>query len=268
MPVSYSDLIGSIAETGKNAYALTITPDWMQGRTTYGGLTAALCLHAAEPLAEGRPLRSAQIAFIGPVGGPVSLRANVLRIGKNTAFIGADLFGETGDIAARATFIFGVNRPGKTTPPYDLIAPDVPRADEIDLAMPRGAGPSFIQNFDVVFADGGLPMSGAEKGENALWLRHADRSVPNTAVSLLALGDAPPPAALSTYKTPVRISSMNWSIDVLTDTFETEDNWWLQRMTAQTLGDGYSAQSMTLWNTDGTPVMASRQTVAVFEVPS
>lgn len=265
MPVSYTDLIGAIAETGDNAYALTIPPDWMQGRTTYGGLTAALCLHAAEPLAEGRPLRSAQIAFIGPVGGPVSLRADVLRVGKNTAFIGADLLSESGDISARATFIFGHSRDTQKHLAHGLPAPAVPRPEDIVLKMPRGTGPAFIGNFDVLYAGGTLPMSGAEKGDNSLWLRHADRNVQDTAQSLLALGDAPPPAALSLYNTPVTISSMNWSIDVLTDTFETEDNWWLQRMTAQTLENGYSAQDMTLWNASGQPVMASRQTIAVFE---
>jgi len=69
---------------------------------------------------------------------------------------------------------------------------------------------------------------------------------------------------MSMFTTPIKISSMNWSIDMLTDTFETEDNWWLSRSTVQTLADGYSAQAMSLWNTKGEPVMLSRQTIAVF----
>lgn len=266
MPTSYTDLLASITQTSQTSFALTIPADWMQGHTTYGGLTAALCLKAAEPLAGDKPLRSAQIAFIGPVGGPITVKAEILRVGKSAAFIGADLFSETGDIAARATFIFGAGRPANRKVPAGLPAPDVPKAEDIDLAMPRGTGPAFISNFNVVFAKGAIPFSGAETSDNTLWLRHADRAVVDNAVNLLALGDAPPPAAMSLFKTPANISSMNWSIDVLTEDFQTDDNWWLQQMTAQTLENGYSAQAMTMWNTRGEPVMISRQTVAVFEL--
>lgn len=57
------------ARTEGDGTIYTITEEWMQGRTTYGGLSAALCLagtlsaHADLP-----PLRSAQVAFIGPAG--------------------------------------------------------------------------------------------------------------------------------------------------------------------------------------------------------
>jgi len=61
----------------------------MQGRTTYGGLSAALCLKAAEGLAEGAALRSAQIAFVGPVGGDVRIKTDVLRRGKSAVYINA-----------------------------------------------------------------------------------------------------------------------------------------------------------------------------------
>ncbi len=262
--INYSDLIASIQENGANTFAVHIPAEWMQGRTTYGGLSAALCLKAARPLAEGIPLRSAQIAFIGPVGGDVVMKAHVLRIGKSARFIGADILAPDGSIATRATFIFGAERKTAQTIAPRLPMPDLPPPRDIPSFMPAGVGPSFIHNFEVLLAKGERPFSGGKSGENFLWMRHADRSVPDSATALLALGDAPPPAAMSVYTTPLRISSMNWSIDVLTDKFETDDNWWLSRATAQTLSDGYSAQAMAMWNTKGEPVMVSRQTIAVF----
>ena len=45
-----------------------IPSDWLQGRTAYGGLSSALALHAAQGIEPDLPpLRSAQIAFIGPL---------------------------------------------------------------------------------------------------------------------------------------------------------------------------------------------------------
>ncbi|MFX8098522.1 acyl-CoA thioesterase domain-containing protein, partial [Acinetobacter baumannii] len=39
-------LAGAVAEG--DSWRLTIPADWMQGRTTYGGLSSAIALHAAQ----------------------------------------------------------------------------------------------------------------------------------------------------------------------------------------------------------------------------
>jgi hypothetical protein len=84
------------------------------------------------------------------------------------------------------------------------------------------------------------------------------------AVSLLALADAPPPAAMSMFKEPGRISSMTWMAEFLTEDIETTDRWFLARHVAQTARNGYSSQEMLLWNKDRQPIMIGRQTIALF----
>jgi len=71
-------------------------PDaWKQGRTAYGGVSAALCLTAARAaLDDQRPLRSALIGFVGPAAGPVSVSAEPLRSGRNASSVRARLSGE------------------------------------------------------------------------------------------------------------------------------------------------------------------------------
>ena len=65
-------------------FATAIPEDWMQGRTSYGGFSAALALEAARGLAPDLPpLRSAQVSFVGPLSGEVEVRARMLRRGKN-----------------------------------------------------------------------------------------------------------------------------------------------------------------------------------------
>ena len=47
--------------------SLAIPPDWMQGRTAYGGLQGALVVAAMQrQVEEGLPLRSLQMSFIAP----------------------------------------------------------------------------------------------------------------------------------------------------------------------------------------------------------
>ena len=63
--MSLVDILAA-AETGENTLTADLPDTWMQGRTAYGGLTAAIALEAAmRSQADLPPLRSAQTAFVG-----------------------------------------------------------------------------------------------------------------------------------------------------------------------------------------------------------
>lgn len=262
--MKYTELLASLRrDAATGALEADIPESWMQGRTTYGGLSAALSLEAALPLAEGVPVRSAQIAFIGPVGGTVQVTPTLLRRGKNTVFIGADLTGEQG-IAARAIFAFGARRESALDF-SDMIMPDVAAPEDGPKFFPEDRPrPKFAEHFNVRLMAGARPVSGAADADIALWMRHKDEAAPVDATALLAIGDAPPPAAMAMMKQPGAISSMTWMTEFLTDDITTTDGWFLARHTAQLVRDGYSSQAMKMWNRDGAPIMAGRQTIAVF----
>lgn len=260
--MDFTALIGSGKQTDPDTLSFHIPEDWMQGRTTYGGLTAALCLRAALPLSGARPVRSAQVAFVGPVSGNVSCQATLLREGKNTVFASVRMHGSDG-IAAEAIFAFGTNRESSLDF-ANLTAPDLPQPDLLPSYFSGDRRPAFTRHFNMRLARGERPISGATSGDICLWMRHRDPAVTPDAVSLLAIADAPPPAAMSMLTAPARISSMTWMAEFLTDQIETKDGWFLARHVADTARDGYSSQSMTMWNTSGQPVMVGRQTIAVF----
>lgn len=261
--MNYSDLIASVSLAEGTARTVSVPETWKQGRTAYGGLTAALCLEAAAPLAAGLPIRSAQIAFVGPVSGTVTCRPEVLRQGKNTVFISTRMTGEDG-VLAECIFTFGAPRASTLDFAY-LQPPEVPPVDKTGHYFGReGKGPTFAQNFDLRFAGGSVPMSGAAEADVSIWMRHRDPATPNDAIALLALADAPPPAAMAMFTAPARISSMTWMTEFLTEDISTEDRWFLARHTAQTARNGYSSQQMVMWNTAGQPVMIGRQTIAIF----
>jgi acyl-CoA thioesterase len=259
----FTALMSSMTRSG-DGWAVSVSDDWLQGRTVYGGLAAALCMQAAlNEFGAVPPLRSAQIAFVGPAPGPLQLRASVLRKGKSTLFASVDLVGEAG-LATRAMFCFGAARESAfahvVTGTPELKAPeDCP--DFFHRAPPTLR---FLEHIEGRHMGGSMPFSGSEDPQMMLWLRHREPGIQPSLVALLALADAPPPAASVRSTTPSPISTMTWSIDMLTDEITTDDGWWLIRNVAEQIAGGYSSQAMTLWNRNGRPVMASRQNVAVF----
>jgi acyl-CoA thioesterase len=260
---NFTDLMHSL-QPSNDGFGVTVSDDWLQGRTVYGGLAAALCLQGAlNAFADLPPLRSAQIAFIGPASGALQITPRVLRKGKSTVFVGVDLAGEAG-LATRATFCFGAARASAFAHSV-MIAPDVAAPETCpDFFRNAPPGLAFVKHFDGRFVGGALPFSGAEHPEMTLWLRHRGAVATSQMVALLALADAPPPAASTMANSPSPISTMTWAIDLLTDKVETADGWWLVRNAAEQIADGYSSQAMTVWNANGVAVMASRQNVAVF----
>lgn len=260
--MNYTDLLSSIASVGDGARRVTVPETWMQGRTAYGGLSAALCLEAARHLVPDLPVRAVQVAFVGPVNGEVTCRPEILRRGKNTVFVSVRMTGEEG-VLAECIMTFGASRQSSLDF-ANIPAPDVPEIETIKPYFRNHQGPAFAQNFDMLIAGGSLPLSGAKEADVSIWMRHKDEHTPMDAVSLIALADAPPPAAMALFKEPGRISSMTWMAEFLTEDITTEDRWFLARHTAETARNGYSSQAMMLWNKQRKPVMVGRQTIALF----
>jgi acyl-CoA thioesterase len=259
----FTELMAGVTKSA-DGWSVGVSDDWLQGRTVYGGLASALCMQAALNEFGGLPpLRSAQIAFIGPASGQLQLRPSILRKGKSTVFASVDLIGEAG-LATRAMFCFGAARESA----FSHVAVETPEMKAPDACPDffQNAPPTlrFLQHIEGRHVGGSTPFSGSEDPQMSLWLRHRESGIAPSLVALLALADAPPPAASVRSKVPAPISTMTWSIDMLTDQIDTEDGWWLIHNVAEQIAHGYSSQAMTLWNRNGQPIMASRQNVAVF----
>lgn len=240
-----------------------IPESWGQGRTAYGGLTAAIATEcAARSLDELPPLRSVQIAFIAPVAGEVRTEATMLRRGKSTSFVEVNLSTDRG-LAARGSFVYGAARES-TVRLTDLPMPDLPDPDELDLVEVTPQHPAFLHHYDITHAAGGRPFTGETDHFMQWWARSKDPSDWGTLLGLLAIGDLTPPAAAPKMTTFAPVSSVNWQIDLFGDDFSTDEGWYALHSYAQWAGDGWSAQDMAIWNKQGRPVAAGRQSVVIF----
>jgi acyl-CoA thioesterase len=250
------DVIASLEQTG-DAWRGAVPDGWLQGRTAYGGLSAALALHAAMNAdVDLPPLRSALVAFIGPLSGAITIRAQVLRRGRNAAFVQADVASEAG-LGLRATFVFM----GAVESAVDHrvgIAPAVPLPGPGDKVLRGHPAIAFSQNFELVEGRETAPA------EWLRWVRLKDRDGLHPMVELMAVADCLPPVALKLLGRPAPVSSMTWQLNLLHDAPVTQDGWWLLRATSDYVRAGTSSQIMGIWAADGTPVADQMQSVAVF----
>ncbi|NNC98817.1 MAG: thioesterase family protein [Gammaproteobacteria bacterium] len=258
----FTELMQSLSRTGEHGWTANITEGWMQGRTTYGGLSAALCLQAVQnEHPDLPPLRTVQINFIGPAGGDVFISSKVMRRGKSVAYISAEVTGEHG-IATHAVFCFGASRASKINKDFTT-PPAVPGITESEDFSRLGKGPVFTQHFDCLLAKGDHPASGSSENEFFLWCRHKDKRA-NDLVALIGIADMPPPAVLPMFLELAPISSMTWMMNFLTDEPRTKGGWWLLSSVAEHARNGYSSQNMGIWNSDGELIVTGRQNVAIF----
>lgn len=246
----------------EQGFRATVPSDWLQGRTAYGGLSSALALHAAQSIEPDLPpLRSAQVSFIGPLAGDITITATKLRRGRTAAFIQVDITSDAG-LGYRAMFVFMGAHPSRADLHGGLrhaLAPPGPDAD-----LYTGPDSFFTGNFN--FLD--LKQDGDRALGSAEWLRWARLRAPggiDPMMEVMAIGDALPPAAFKLFgKDSVPLSSLTWIVNLLTPTPGTTDGWWLLSAKTEHAVDGGSSQTIMLWNAAGEPIAQAMQSVAIF----
>ena len=292
-PTALARLLGNFeVRTAAQSYRTTITPDWMQGQTTYGGLSAALCLEGARRALSGDgavelpPLRSALICFVGAAGGPVDVDCNILRRGKGMSFVEAAVLSDGKDGKATATtgtFAFGAPRLKSnvealrlmTLPPKSLPPPE--ECSSIFSGFPSpGEGvlfpPIFTQHTESMLASGPKPGSAASTADQYVWVRWKGANVatggagPDVSpdVSLLALADVIPPASAALFAALAPVSSVTWQVNLIdAEPRSFDGGYFLMRTRAEHAKHGHTSQDMELWGPDGI-VAISRQSVAIY----
>jgi acyl-CoA thioesterase len=260
----FSTVLASMSAAG-DTYRAHVPEDWQQGRTTFGGMTAALCLAAtARAVPDLPPLRSAQFTFVGPAGGDVEIVTRLLRRGKSSVF-GAVELSSDGALATHAVLSFGVARESQ----YNYRSHPLPSVPPPG-AMPaffRSGKPTFSQHFEAFVAGGQKLVSSATTPEIVLWVRHRDPLAMASLPGLIALADTLPTAAYTMLSAPVPASSVTWSVEIVDPGAALQapgDTWYLLRSAGEDVRDGYCVQNMTLWAQAGTLILLARQTVAIF----
>lgn len=268
----------AIVPTARDTESLTFTvnDDWLQGRSSFGGLQVAFALRAMRELTGvTAPLRVLQTTFIAPVGGgPVRVTARTLRAGKSVTHVEARLL-QGDDTLCLVVGIFGSSRESSIQIPMAVREAPTGPSGLKDLPFFAGVAPNFTQHFFWRWAQGGYPFSGSSEPFTRIWLKHR-AATGSTAFeaeyALVGLADAVPSPAISMMKTPKAASSLTWTLELLRaapvhgdeTAFGSGHDFWRIDSDIHQARDGYVAQTAVVVGPDNQPVALSRQAVVVF----
>lgn len=259
--MNWTQLMSAIQADGATA-ALDIPESWLQGRTAFGGLTAALALRAMRLIVPGVKLRTLQATFLAPVpAGRATAQARLLRAGKSASHVEARVM-DGDNVAALVVGVFGAARESAVK-----VAPVVPALKPNPRAVPFGyvpnLVPAFTQNFEAKWLQGLPPFTGDTATEHVLEVSMRDPG-PCTESHVLALADFVPPVALSLLKAPAPGATLTWMLEMIGDFDGAPVGGWRVDAALVAGRDGYTSQSVMLWAPGGRPVALSRQSMVVF----
>lgn len=259
---SFGQTIASLAAED-DAFVIDAPEEWAQGRTLYGGMSAALC-HEAVKRAHGDlgPLRSAQFTFIGPAAGRLRFASTILRRGRSSAIVSATCQSEEG-VATQAMFAFGADRESVVTHDFTPRI-DAPPPDQCEPFHKTSKPlPGFLGQYEFRLASGARLFQPEAKPEFAVWSRFREDEGGDPVTALLAMADATPAAALVSVPKPAPVSTITWQVDLVQPLVES-CGWRLIWTSSERAASGYSIQNMRVWTAEGEPLISARQTVAVF----
>ena len=177
---------------------LNFPENWCQGRTAFGGLSAAMLYTAMrEKVDSERDILSLSSNFVGPLLANIDfdIQVTVLRQGKNATQVEARAI-QNGQVSVIALGSFAIARESKiklNETPKCVLSKVNP-----EKIMPYLAGitPSFFQHMNFNIKKGAMPFSASKTGELAGWMQLKEQPEQLGIAEILALTDAWPPAQL------------------------------------------------------------------------
>ena len=254
--------------TLKHSKQITVGAIWFQGRSLFGGVTAALMFAKLQYiLAQAHRLRSMTVNFVAPIdaASPVELDARILRRGKSVVQGEVHLL-QNGETAAVMLASFGAARPSQALqtdlPPPPKWPPPDTLLTKKDL---NGLPLSFLHYLDLRWAQGAEAFSGAQNASFGAYTRFQNQQGAFTLAHLIALADSFPPSPSVLLKHIAPMSSLTWTLELLhePENIGMEDFWQYQVATDYA-AEGYGHSEARMWDKNGRLTLISRQTVTLF----
>lgn len=252
----------------KDSKPIEIQEDWGQGRTTFGGMSAALILgKMIKELDKDQPLRAVNVSFCGPVlvNDPLEISTEVMSSGKSISQITGALH-QDGKLRTHLNACFGLERTSSIQLPVekrtDLGTPGEGRP----LPFIKGVTPDFTQNVQLHWVEGDFPFRESNKTRLTGWARLKQTPTSFEDEHLLAIIDAWPPAVLPMLKTPCPTSSVTWNVEfVHARPGLAPDDWVYYECDVVQAEAGYAHTQARVFHPNGDLIALSRQLVTIYD---
>lgn len=250
--------------------SLIVDPSWAQGRTTFGGLSAALLLHKIEQnLSDEDALRSLSVNFCGPLftEQECHLTTQILRAGKSVSHIQGQLTQED-KLVTHITACFAKSRESSIQIAYpDKLTGEAGSGQRLPYI--KGVTPEFTQHIEFAYNAGGFPFSNSKDNYLHGWMRFKEAQGALTNAHLVALIDAWPPAIVQKLKTPAPCATVTWNLEFiqpLSELSETlsSDTWLWYEVEINQAEHGYGHTSARIYSQTGVPLVLSSQFVVAY----
>ena len=255
----------NILEAASSGNYLPISAHWGQGRTIYGGMSAALlCTIAHRDVARDRVLKQLDVTFLRPMLADTeySVSMETLAEGKTLTVREVRLIQEDKvRVKVTANFL----KPLVSEVRIDPFEAPMLGNIEYGFHFNNDLLPAFIQHFDNYSTTKGAPFSGTDTDELGGWMRYKHPPTQLTPALLVGLIDAWPPTASPNYQGFKPLSTIGWSIhfaNSLEQTNPQEHLGYLAKINHA--ADGLSSSKAQIWNQQGQLLATSYQTNIIY----
>ena len=253
----------------KSQQPFSIDASWGQGRSIFGGISAALILSHIESQTglTDKSLRSVAVQFCGATTADedCDLSFQVLTEGKSIIQI-QGMLSQGGHIKTVLNACFGMTRQssihvkGQKAEPQKHFT-DVPAMPHIPNVVPN-----FIQHLDLSFTSGAFPFSGTDQTKVTGWMSFKDAPQEFNDSAVLALIDAWPPAVLPMLKTPAPASSVTWSVEfIMPRSALAKDDRLYYECDIKQADLGYAHTEGQVYHPNGELLALTRQLVTIYD---
>lgn len=254
--------------TARTHNTASITADWGQDRTAFGGLLAAMtCAHGQQKLGEVRPLRSVAVTFSAPLqtDSPFELISELISEGRSVSHVQSRAV-QGGKICCVVNACYAVQRESSVAVEGERLL--VKPSYNAGKALPYipGIVPAFTQHIDFRYCEGGLPFSGSKETSISGYMGFRQPVTVMDDIAMLALVDAWPPAVLPMLRQPAPASSITWQMDFIQPRTELPaDQALFYRVKIRQAEDGLAHTEARVYAPSGELIALSRQLVGIYD---
>jgi acyl-CoA thioesterase len=264
--MQHSDLpkiLTELENSGDNT--AEFSEDWSQGRSAFGGISAAFASTAMRKLvANDKPIRSLMVSFIAPLpAGKCKVEPSLQREGRNVSQCAASLIHDE-KLCLQAMAAFGNSREGFSVDQQAKFDP-LPRENGVRFDGHAKRLPNFLKFFDGAWVGGGMPFASKFQPTLKMWVKHKSDMRNFPVEKIVTIADIPPPVILTHFsKPPVPSSSLSWSLEFVVPPQEIESEWFYLEFETEAAANGYTQQSGRIFDEGGRLCALSRQCMVYF----